>query len=200
MGKIFYIMGKSASGKDTIYENLLARPDLGLEPLIMHTTRPIRASETDGVQYHFVTEEELGRMQEAGQVIELRAYHTVQGVWYYFTAARAAEDLDGRWYLALGTLESFQKIKHYYGEETVIPIYIEVGDAQRLERAIRREKKQQNPNFEEVCRRFLADQQDFSEEKIREAGITRRFLNNEDREVCMEEAAEFIRSFVEGRS
>ena len=55
MGKIFYIMGKSSSGKDTIYENLLGREGLSLHPLIMYTTRPIRAGETDGVQYHFVT-------------------------------------------------------------------------------------------------------------------------------------------------
>ena len=59
MGKIFYIMGKSSSGKDTIYENLLGREGLSLHPLIMYTTRPIRAGETDGVQYHFVTEEQL---------------------------------------------------------------------------------------------------------------------------------------------
>lgn len=50
-------MGKSSSGKDTIYENLLQRHDLKLIPFIMYTTRPTRANETDGVQYHFVTEE-----------------------------------------------------------------------------------------------------------------------------------------------
>ena len=49
-------MGKSSSGKDTIYEELLSREELGLKPFIMYTTRPIRAKETDGVQYHFVTE------------------------------------------------------------------------------------------------------------------------------------------------
>ena len=62
MGKIFYIMGKSSSGKDTIYENLLGREGLSLHPLIMYTTRPIRAGETDGVQYHFVTEEQLKKL------------------------------------------------------------------------------------------------------------------------------------------
>ena len=65
MGKIFYIMGKSSSGKDTIYENLLGRDGLSLHPLIMYTTRPIRAGETDGVQYHFVTEEQLKALKQA---------------------------------------------------------------------------------------------------------------------------------------
>ena len=64
MGLIFYIMGKSSSGKDTIYEDILSRKELGLKPFIMYTTRPIRAKETDGVQYHFVTEEKLRGMQQ----------------------------------------------------------------------------------------------------------------------------------------
>ena len=86
MGKIFYIMGKSSSGKDTIYENLLGRKELLLHPLIMYTTRPIRTGETDGVQYHFVTEEQLKALGQAGKVIELRTYQTVYGPWHYFTA------------------------------------------------------------------------------------------------------------------
>ena len=66
MGKIFYIMGKSATGKDTIYEELLEHRGLGLRPLIMYTTRPIRANETDGVQYHFTDVEGFGRCSRKG--------------------------------------------------------------------------------------------------------------------------------------
>ena len=192
MGKLFYIMGKSSSGKDTIYEELLSREELGLKPFIMYTTRPIRAKETDGVQYHFVTEETLHRMEEKGQVIELRGYHTVHGMWYYFTADGDAVDMDHYDYLALGTLESYEKVKAYYGGQRVVPIYIEVEDGMRLERSIKREKKQEKPNYDEVCRRFLADQRDFSEENIKKAGIEKRFQNNEDRQVCMDEVAVYI--------
>ena len=116
MGKIFYIMGKSSSGKDTIYENLLGRKELLLHPLIMYTTRPIRTGETDGVQYHFVTEEQLKALGQAGKVIELRTYQTVYGPWHYFTADSpelSNADVD---YLALGTLESFRKIQEYYAK------------------------------------------------------------------------------------
>ena len=192
MGKLFYIMGKSSSGKDTIYEELLSREELGLKPFIMYTTRPIRAKETDGVQYHFVTEETLHRMEEKGQVIELRGYQTVHGMWYYFTADGDAVDMDHYDYLALGTLESYEKVKAYYGGQRVVPIYIEVEDGMRLERSIKREKKQEKPNYDEVCRRFLADQRDFSEENIKKAGIEKRFQNNEDRQVCMDEVAVYI--------
>ena len=131
MGNIFYIMGKSSSGKDTIYENLLARESLHLHPLIMYTTRPIRTGETDGVQYHFVTEAQLEEMQQAGTVIELRTYQTVYGPWYYFTAdSPEVSDADVN-YLALGTLESFQKIREYYGKERFF-INVKIYDIRRI--------------------------------------------------------------------
>ncbi len=196
MGKLFYVMGKSSSGKDTIYEEVLSRPELGLRPFIMYTTRPIRAKETDGVQYHFVDEAALRRMQEKGQVIELRAYDTVYGVWYYFTADGDSVDMEHCNYLALGTLESFAKVRDYYGSGRVVPIYIEVDDEKRLQRSMKREKKQAVPNYEEVCRRFLADQKDFSEENIHRAGIVRRFLNNDDRQICMDEVADYIAACI----
>ncbi len=192
MGKLFYVMGKSSSGKDTIYEEVLCREELGLKPFIMYTTRPIRAKETDGVQYHFVTVEKLHEMQEKRQVIELREYDTVYGKWYYFTADGDSIDMERSNYLALGTLVSFQKVRDYYGEDRVVPIYIEVDDGNRLERALKRERKQAVPKYEEMCRRFLADQKDFSEENIRAAGVKRRFRNNADRQICMDEVAAFI--------
>lgn len=200
MGKLFYIMGKSASGKDTLYEDLLSRKELRLRPLIMYTTRPIRANETDGVQYHFVTEESLRRMEAAGKVIELRSYDTVQGIWYYFTADSDAVNLQHNNYLALGTLVSYQKVRGYYGADQVVPLYIEVEDRLRLERSMKREGKQASPDYSEMCRRFLADQEDFSEENIRHAGITKRFQNNEDREICMDELAAYISGIVKGRN
>ena len=62
MGKIFYIFGKSSTGKDTIYKNLMENKELGLRPVVPYTTRPMRAKETPGVEYHFTDEEELSRL------------------------------------------------------------------------------------------------------------------------------------------
>jgi len=75
-------------------------------------------------------------------------------------------------------------VRAYYGEEIVKPIYIEVEDGERLIRAINREKQQDTPKYEEMCRRFLADCKDFSEEKILECGIKKRYINN-DIEKCI---------------
>ncbi len=193
MGKIFYIMGKSSSGKDTIYEGLLKREELQLHPLIIYTTRPIRAKETDGVEYHFTDEDGLQKFLKEGKVIELREYQTMHGPWKYFTVDDKHIELDLRDYLTIGVLDSYRKVKEYYGEERVVPIYIQVEDGKRLERALKRECRQTEPKYEEMCRRFLADQSDFSEEKLREAGIAKRFQNDEEREACMEQVARYIR-------
>ena len=193
MGKIFYIMGKSSSGKDTIYKKLSERmPEL--QRIVPYTTRPIRDGEQEGVEYHFVGEDRLREMQEAGRVIEVRAYNTKCGVWTYFTADDGQIDLEKKDSLVIGTLESFQALKKYFGEEKIVPIYIEVDDGVRLSRALEREQREKEPRYEEMCRRFLADSADFSEENLRRAGIWKRFVNME-LERCLEEIGAYIKDF-----
>ena len=194
MARLFYIVGKSSTGKDTIYREVLGQPDLELNPLVMYTTRPIREGETDGKEYHFADEEILKKLEREGRVIEKRAYHTIHGIWTYFTVDNEHVDLNEKDYLAIGTLESYAQIRNYYGEERVVPIYIEVEDGLRLERALEREKRQPVPKYEELCRRFLADQEDYAEAKLAEAGIDRRFSNDKDIMSCVEEVVAFIRA------
>lgn len=184
MGKIYYIMGKSSSGKDTLYKEVLkALPEL--KTLVLYTTRPIREGEQEGVEYHFVTDEELERFEKAGKIIEERTYDTVYGAWKYATIEDGQINLAVYDYLVIGTLESYAGMKKCYGSENLVPIYIEVEDGERLSRALSRERQQEQPKYEEMCRRFLADQKDFSEEHLEEAGIVRRYYND-DKAQCLE--------------
>ena len=194
MAKLFYMIGKSSTGKDTIYREVISRSDLNLNPLVMYTTRPIREGETDGKEYHFVDENVLKELEKEGRVIEKRAYHTIHGIWTYFTVDDEHADLNRKDYLAIGTLESYAQIRNYYGEKLVVPVYIQVEDGLRLERALKREKQQPVPKYEELCRRFLADQADYAEKKLAKAGIDRRFSNDKDIMSCVEEVAAFIRA------
>lgn len=184
MSKIFYLMGKSASGKDTIYKKIKEQmPEL--KTIVIYTTRPIREGEQEGVEYHFVDDDKLQEFQNAGKVIELREYNTVHGIWKYSTVDDGQFDAEDN-YIAIGTLESYKGMREHLGEEKLVPIYIEVDDGVRLERALRRERKQAEPKYEEMCRRFLADAADFSADKLKEAGITCKFLNT-DVEKCVDE-------------
>ena len=191
MGKIYCVMGKSSSGKDSIYSRIMQQGNPALLRIVPYTTRPRREGETDGREYVFTDETHVQQLESAGKVIELRAYHTVYGIWKYFTVDDGRIDLSAHSYLYIVTLEGYQKIQRYFGSSQVVPIYIEVEDGERLSRALNRERMQESPKYEELCRRFLADAKDFSEEKLNEAGITRRFVNQD-----LDETEEEIRRAI----
>lgn len=186
MGRIYYLLGKSATGKDTLYKEILKRRPK-LRTVTMYTTRPIREGETDGVEYLFTGREELERQLASGKVIESRTYQTIAGPWTYYTVDDGQFDVaDDESCLMIGTLESYEKMCAYFEAGKMVPVYIEVPDGIRLLRAVKREENQKRPNYREVCRRYLADEKDFSEENLERLGITKRYQNT-DMEMCVEE-------------
>ena len=194
MGRIFYLMGKSSTGKDSFYKQLISDEKLGLKNIVMYTTSPIRAQERNGEEYFFVNDEVLARLEAAGKVIEKRSYDTIHGIWNYFTVCDDQIDLENHNYVIIGTLESYVASKKYFGEGVLVPVYIEVDDGVRLQRALDRERAQDHPKYREMCRRYLADSDDFSEENIVAAGIEKRF-ENDVFEKCLEEIRAYIQMF-----
>lgn len=195
MGKMIYLMGKSSTGKDTVYKRILNWNKPKLKRVVPYTTRPIREGEQEGREYHFTDEDGFSRLEAQGRIIEARAYHTYHGLWRYFTADDGQIDLDQSNYLIIGTLESYNRTAEHFGKNQVLPVLLELDDGIRLQRALDREKKQHNPKYEEMCRRFLADADDFSEEKIAQAGIVQRFPND-DLEKCLCEIRKYIESML----
>lgn len=192
MGKIFFISGKSSTGKDTIYKSLMEDDSLCLKGITMYTTRPMRAGEKNGEEYFFVSDEEALLHERDGSIVEMRVYNTVYGPWKYYTRSDGQIELDGKKnYLALGTIEAYRKYCEYFGKEHVCPIYIEVDDGVRLKRALERECRQEKPQYREMCRRFIADDDDFSEENIRRCGIEKRFTNDR-----LSECIELIKQYI----
>lgn len=194
MGRIFCIVGKSSSGKDTIYKRLLKNRTLKLQRIVPYTTRPIREGEQEGVEYYFTTEERLGQLRGEDKIIECRSYDTVHGVWHYFLAKDSRIVLDKQDYLIIGTLESYGMIRDYFGRDRVVPVFIDLEDGERLSRALKRERKQSSPRYEEMCRRYIADARDFSKERLEQAGIDRYFDNSCLKE-CLREVTAYILSF-----
>ena len=192
--KIIYIVGKSSVGKDTIYQIL--KKKMNIKTYVMYTTRPIRTGEKNGIDYYYLKQEEMEKYinEFDSKVMEYRTYNTVYGPWTYATIIDkqfdSNEDL-----LMEGTLESYNAVKKYFKNNDkieVVPIYIEVDDGIRLERALKREREQEKPKYEELCRRFLADSKDFSEDKIIKSGITKRF-QNVDLDKCVKEIVDYIK-------
>ena len=163
MGKIFCLMGKSSTGKDTIGKHLLKTMDL--KNIVLYTTRPIREGELEGREYYFVNNDEFKELETSGKVIEKRVYNTIHGDWTYATVDSNI-DLENNNYLVLNTLIGYEKLVNYYGKDTVIPIYIWVDLNTRIDRAFTREEQEKNPKYREICRRFIKDEEDFKEENL----------------------------------
>ena len=178
MGRIFCLMGKSSTGKDTIYKELLAKEQLNLHRIVPYTTRPIREGEKNGEEYFFTDEEGIRRLEDENRIIEMRCYDTCFGPWKYLTVNDEQIDLSQNDYLLIGTPEAYLSMRTFFGKEAVVPLLIEIDDGVRLQRALDREKQQQEPKYDEMCRRFLADAKDFSEENLDLAGVKTRYVNN----------------------
>ena len=154
---IIAIMGKAGSGKDTLCHALLEEPEfLNAKPIISCTTRPIRDNETDGVDYHFLTNEEFTDQILFGNMLEATVFNT----WCYGTSLNnLSEDCLNIGVFnpeGVGLLRENKQIK-------LCVIYIEATDKTRLLRQLNREI---NPDCHEIVRRFSADEADFSDEEI----------------------------------
>ena len=155
---ILMFIGPSSSGKDTFLKPTLEK--FSLKPIVLSTTRPMREKEIDGKSYHFISMEEMNALDKQQKLVERRNYNTVNGLWSYATNAeniRLSEN-----YLVANTWEGYQKYLEFYGKENVVPIYFQVEDKVRYERALAKKKKKEKPNYQEAKRRFIADTHDFN--------------------------------------
>ena len=188
MSEIYIIMGKSATGKDTLYREVMERLDGRAQRIVTYTTRPMRDGEKNGRDYIFSNDNEVTAFKEQGRIIEMRTYDTVYGPWHYFTLDDGQIETDGdKKYVIINTLEAYRHYVEYYGRRMVVPIYIEISEKERIHRAMHREDEQEVGKYTEMCRRFLADEEDFAEEKLAEAGITAADrYDNTELEPCVE--------------
>ena len=162
-----------------------------LKSVVLYTTRPMPDGEVNGIDYYFIGDEQVKQLDMQNKIIEKREYNTVHGIWKYMTVDDGNFDLENYNYLMIGTLESFARLKEYFGKENIVPLYVYVEDGERLIRAIRREQLQKQPRYEELCRRFIADERDFSADKLKKMGID-KYFNNENKDKCVEELILYI--------
>lgn len=79
------------------------------------------------------------------------------------------------------------------GEGQVLPIFIQTDDRTRIHRALAREDQEETPKYDELCRRFLADKEDFALEKIKEKPMIEIVENNSSLEETMEKVDLILR-------
>lgn len=182
-------MGRSCTGKDTIHSRLLKSKELDLRAVVLHTTRPMREGEVDGVTYHFIDDKQWDEMEKLDMFIEAREYQTANGLWKYGTSVDELSK-EGN-LIAIGTLESYKTINKYNINKKIVPIYIRSNDEVIRSRAIKRSGKY----MDEVERRLSADKIDFSIENVENAGIIEKdtFDNNGKINECLFDIINYIK-------
>lgn len=133
--KTIILLGKSAAGKDYILNYLIE--EYGFNPIISHTTRPIRKNEVNGKDYYFIDSKEFSQMLFNEEFVEAREYATLfenkPDIWYYGITKEEFDNKTKK--ICVVDTTGQQEIIKYCGKENIVSIYIDVEDEIREKRA-----------------------------------------------------------------
>lgn len=173
---MIFILGKTASGKDTVVNRLVEK--YHYEKVVTYTTRPMRKGEIQDKTYHFISEEEFLEKVKSGFFMEYKEYNTVHGKWFYGSAKEDYEDSDNK--IIILTPSGYDDVLFSLRHEnrifeTHISLYLYTNNKTILQRLKKRGDKK-----EEAERRIKQDNEDF---KGVVDIVDRIFYNNEDADI-----------------
>lgn len=134
-GRLVVVSGPSGAGKTSVLNRVFETCSVPLVRSVSATTRPPRAGETNGVDYHFLSDEEFQALQKRGKFVECFEVFG-QGHWYGTLESEVATGLAaGKWVVleidvqgALAVMERFPD---------AITIFLRPSSRQELERRLR---------------------------------------------------------------
>ena len=174
--KILAIMGQAGSGKDSLMHSLIKYDFIhNAKPIVSCTTRPIREHEIDGVNYHYLTNDEFAEQVLNGEMLEATVFNN----WCYGTSIKNLyPDCLNIGVFNPEGVEILQESK----DVDLEVVYIVADDKVRLLRQLNREE---HPNCDEIIRRFGTDKKDFSDARISAISPDYKLQNNGDKSIDM---------------
>ncbi len=134
-GKLIVVSGPSGAGKTTVLRRLFQSAPVPLKASVSATTRPPRPGERDGVDYHFLTEEEFNRRRQRGEFLECFEVFG-RGYWYGTLWSEVTPSLEaGRWVLLEIDVQGAVAVMERYPQ--AITIFIRPSSLEELERRLR---------------------------------------------------------------
>lgn len=165
MGKVFLVMGKSLSGKDTFKSYILESEVFcernNLYPLVRYTTRGIRPNEVEGVDYHFISDEYYEKNFKDNPKAVVTSFKSEFGHLHYITDfSNLDEDKN---YILVGDPESIQPFKEILGDDLCV-IFLLPPDWVLFERFGNRDDNAEysDKKYQEIQRRYVDDLFKFS--------------------------------------
>lgn len=150
--KIVALMGEAGSGKDTILHRITEKYPSYFNEIISCTTRPPRQGEKEGVNYHFLSVEDFIRKILNGDMLEATEFNG----WHYGTDSQSLT-ID-KINIGVFNPEGVRCLQEDENIELYV-FYVRAAGKQRLLRQLNREE---NPDVDEIIRRYKADTEDFS--------------------------------------
>lgn len=156
---IVAFMGQAGAGKDTIanalYEDIQKRKDFPSTSLIVScTTRPPREGELNGVNYHFLSTDEFGQKVLNGDMLEATCFNE----WFYGTAKSA---LSGDINIGVFNPEGIYSLLESHNKDIYLIVYYVLASGKT--RLLRQLNREENPDIDEILRRYKADEIDFAD-------------------------------------
>ena len=149
--KLLALFGESSAGKDSI-QHWLEHNLKNTHGIISYTTRPSREYEIEGREYHFISDIKFKTLIESNKMLEYTKFNN----WYYGTYINELDK--NKINIGVFNPEGIRNILSH-NDIDILPVWIKASEKTRLLRSLKREAY---PNCTEICRRFLADQKDFS--------------------------------------
>ena len=160
--KLITLIGTSACGKDSLLNKVL-ESNKNIKPIISVTTRPKWEGETDGVEYKFITLEELTELYNNEELIEIREYNTKHGMWYYGITKDSIDVDSDDIYIVIVDVQGVVQLRQYLNSLKsdnikVESVFINCSGKERMFRSLTREQNLSDEQVAEICRRYLDDQ------------------------------------------
>ena len=150
------ILGKTASGKNTIVNKLVK--NYGFKQLVTYTTRPKRKGEIEGVTYHYISLEEFKKKDREGFFAESSYFCPASGgEWAYGTSLEDFKKADDKTVLITNP-RGYYSLLSNIGLGHACSIYIIAKEDILLDRL-----EERGDSFLEVQRRIVADREDFED-------------------------------------
>lgn len=160
MKKIIVLLGASATGKDTVAKHISEKYNIPMA--ISYTTRPMRSNETQGIEYYFISDDEMHKKFKNGEVIEHTSYY-IQSEDVSYTYANVIEEFEkGDYVLTILNPHGLYQFNKSQYKDNLVSIMLNCDDRVRLVRSLNRDE---NVNVNEVLDRFRRDELDFIERK-----------------------------------
>lgn len=183
--KIIILFGRSGAGKDTI-ANWIIKNIPNTVKAVFYTTRPPRYYETNEIDYFFIDDKEYKERLLQDELIISSCYNN----WWYGISAKSFQE--DKINICILNPKDANVLINELSEEyyDILPIYIYADKKTLLLRCLNRET---NPNYSEICRRFLADEEDFKNIPFHYITYANHIYNNEDFKIMnLPEVKEFF--------